>query len=117
MAALTELGLRDSRSPTGTTGLDRARFRDLAPSVPEQARAVHHQSAFPHFGVPTMSAKPPSLLQPWKQHWLFVPALFVVGPALGFLLAADRGLLFGLAISVFASVWLLWSRRERDVDG
>ena len=56
--------------------------------------------------------------QPWKQHWLFVLGLFVLGPTSGYLLADDhdRGLLFGLAISVFASAWLLWSRREREVS-
>ena len=53
--------------------------------------------------------------QPWKRHWLFVIGLFALGPACGYLLAEDRGLLFGLAISVFASAWLLWSRHEREV--
>ena len=55
--------------------------------------------------------------QPWKRHWMFILGLFVLGPACGYLLAEDpdRGLLFGLAISVFASAWLLWSRHEREV--
>ena len=63
-----------------------------------------------------MPRKSRNFWRPWKQHWLFVIALFVLGPACGYALAADRGLLFGLAISVFASAWLLWSRHEREVE-
>lgn len=62
-----------------------------------------------------MSQKSSRFWRPWKQHWLFVPALFVLGPACGYLLSGDRGLLFALGVSVFASGWLLWSRREREV--
>ena len=57
-----------------------------------------------------------SFWRPWKRHWLFVTALFVLGPSCGYVVSGDRGLLFGLAISVFASVWLLWSRHEREVE-
>ena len=55
--------------------------------------------------------------QPWRRHWLFVLGLFTLGPVCGYLLAddRDRGLLFGLAISVLASGWLLWSQHEREV--
>lgn len=52
--------------------------------------------------------------RPWRRHWLFVPTLFVFGPACGYALAADRGLLLGLAVGLFASVWLIWSRHERE---
>gem|GEM_PF-1464916 len=53
--------------------------------------------------------------RPWKEHWLYVFSLFVLGPSCGYFFSAnpDRGLLFGLAISVFASGWLLCSRLER----
>lgn len=63
-----------------------------------------------------MSRKPSNFWRPWKKHWLFVIGLFILGPTCGYALAADRGLLFGLAISVFASAWLLWSRHEREVE-
>lgn len=55
--------------------------------------------------------------QPWNRHWLFILGLFTLGPVCGYFLADDhdRGLLFGLAISVFASTWLLWSQHEREV--
>ena len=55
-----------------------------------------------------------NLWQPWKRHWLFVIGLFALSPACGYALAADRGLLLGLAIAVFASAWLLWSQHERE---
>ena len=62
-----------------------------------------------------MARTPSNLWQPWKRHWLFIIGLFALGPACGYVLAGDRGLLFGLAIGVFASAWLLWSRHEREV--
>lgn len=52
--------------------------------------------------------------RPWKRHWLFVVLLFALAPACGYAAATDRGLLFGFAVSVFASAWLLWSRHERE---
>ena len=63
-----------------------------------------------------MSRAHSAFWQPWKRHWLFVLGLFTLGPACGYALAADRGLLFGLAIGVFASAWLLWSQHEREVE-
>lgn len=63
-----------------------------------------------------MAGKPHNFWRPWRRHWLFVGALFVLGPACGYWLAADRGLLFGLGVSVFASAWLLWSQHEREVE-
>ena len=54
-----------------------------------------------------MARTPSNLWQPWKRHRLFVVSLFTLGPACGYVFAADRGLLFGLAIGVFASSWLL----------
>ncbi len=63
-----------------------------------------------------MSRTTSNLWQPWKRHWLFIAGLFTLGPACGYALAADRGLLFGLAIGVFASAWLLWSQHEREVE-
>ena len=53
---------------------------------------------------------------PWKQHWLFILGLFTLGPACGYVLATDRGLLLGLVIGVLASAWLMWSRHEREVE-
>ena len=62
-----------------------------------------------------MPRTPANLWKPWKRHWRFIIGLFVLGPACGYLLASDRGLLLGLAIAVFASAWLLWSQHEREV--
>lgn len=64
-----------------------------------------------------MARAPSHFWRPWRRHWLFVFGLFTLGPACGYLLGDDhdRGLLFGLAISVFASAWLLWSQHEREV--
>lgn len=62
-----------------------------------------------------MARTPSNLWQPWKRHWLFIIGLFTLGPACGYVLAGDRGLLFGLVIGVLASAWLLWSRHEREV--
>lgn len=56
-----------------------------------------------------------NLMSPWRQHWLFIMGLFLLGPACGYVLATDRGLLFGLVVAVFASAWLMWSRHEREV--
>ena len=50
---------------------------------------------------------------PWKQHWLFLMWLFVLGPLTGFVVSEDHGMLFGTAIAVLASGWLLWSAWER----
>ncbi len=54
---------------------------------------------------------------PWKQHWLFLMWLFVLSPLTGFVISDDHSVLFGAAIAVLASGWLLWSaweRRPRD---
>jgi hypothetical protein len=63
-----------------------------------------------------MLRAPSNFWRPWKRHWLFITTLFVLGPGCGYVLAADRGLLLGLAVSVLASAWLLWSRYEREIE-
>lgn len=49
----------------------------------------------------------------WKEHWetirrhkLFVILILLLGPIVGQMVGADRGFLFGAAVSVIAVIWL-----------
>jgi hypothetical protein len=48
-----------------------------------------------------------------RKHWLSIPLVLMLSPAVGYWLASDRGLMFGLAVGCLASFWLWW---EGDVQ-
>lgn len=42
----------------------------------------------------------------------FMLTMFLGGPLVGWLLRGDRGLMFGLAVSVLAVIWFLGEERK-----
>lgn len=46
-----------------------------------------------------------------QRRWIIL-ALFLGGPIAGWLLLADRGLLFGLTVSLLAVAWFLIEERK-----